>query len=376
MSLGLYIHIPFCHRRCSYCDFYLTTNMNLVDSFAEAIGKEIRHYSQVLQKECVDSIYFGGGTPSAVEANVITKILLQIFENFNLSNNPEITIECNPEDVLGEKDKFRKISKAGVNRISIGIQSFIDKELKYLTRCHNAIEAEESINILQDLFDNVNIDLIYALHNQSAEDIEYNLSKISHFNVNHVSAYTLIIEKGTLLHKQMEKSDKISLSAKKAEAYYFLISNGLKSLGYKQYEVSNYAKKGYESNHNLKYWNFENYLGLGPSAHSFINYKRFANVSSINRYNKLLKENQIPVETEIISNKKQLLNDYFISVFRSKGVDIKNFSKIFNEDFITKYKKEVNELINLNLAELSETHYYLTLKGYALADEITLKFIK
>lgn len=375
MSLGLYIHIPFCKRRCNYCDFYLTTNLNLINSFAESLSKEIKIYSKLHQSDVIDTIFLGGGTPSAMNSNILENVLSQIKNSFNVCENPEITIECNPEDVIESKDKFLKISRTGVNRISIGIQSFIDAELEYLTRHHNSSEAEESVNILKDLFENVSIDIIYALHNQSESDIEYNLEKISRLDLKHVSAYSLILEKGTLLYKQMEKSDKIKQVDKKAEKFYFQISNTLRNMGYEHYEVSNYAKQGYQSRHNLKYWNFENYLGLGPSAHSFINNRRFSNVRNLKLYNNMLLNCTLPVEEDKLLNKEQLQNDYFISVFRSNGVEFAKFKKIFNEEFIAKYKKEVSELLDLKLADLSSTHFFLTLNGLALADEITLKFI-
>lgn len=349
--------------------------MNLINSFAESLSKEIKIYSKLHQSDVIDTIFLGGGTPSAMNSNILENVLSQIKNSFNVCENPEITIECNPEDVIESKDKFLKISRTGVNRISIGIQSFIDAELEYLTRYHNSSEAEESVNILKDLFENVSIDIIYALHNQSESDIEYNLEKISRLDLKHVSAYSLILEKGTLLYKQMEKSDKIKQVDKKAEKFYFQISNTLRNMGYEHYEVSNYAKQGYQSRHNLKYWNFENYLGLGPSAHSFINNRRFSNVRNLKLYNNMLLNCTLPVEEDKLLNKEQLQNDYFISVFRSNGVEFAKFKKIFNEEFIAKYKKEVSELLDLKLADLSSTHFFLTLNGLALADEITLKFI-
>ncbi|MFA5011418.1 MAG: radical SAM family heme chaperone HemW [Ignavibacteria bacterium] len=375
MSLGLYIHIPFCRRRCSYCDFYLTTNMNLINSFVNSAIKEIKLYSIQFHDDKVDTIYFGGGTPSSLKTEFLSDILSAIFNNFNVSKNPEITIECNPEDVIEDKQKFQIIAKTGINRISLGIQSFIDSELLYLTRHHNANDANNSIKILQDIFPNLSIDLIYAMHNQSAENVEYNIRNISRHDIKHVSAYTLILEKGTLMHKQMEKTDLIKQTNKNSEQYYFVISNLLESMGYRHYEVSNYSLPGFESRHNLKYWNFENYLGLGPSAHSFIGNKRFSNVSNLKLYNNFIENNKLPVENDILLNKIQLRNDYFISVFRSGGVEFSKYKRLFNEDFLLKYRKNTEELLNLRLANVSETHFYLTQKGFALADEITLKFV-
>lgn len=337
--------------------------------------KEIQLYSAQFQSDKVDTIYFGGGTPSSLKTEFLSDILSTIFNNFNISNNPEITIECNPEDVIEDKHKFQSIATTGVNRISLGIQSFIDSELLFLTRHHNANEANNSIKILQNIFANLSIDLIYAMHNQSIGNVEYNLKSVSRHDIKHVSAYTLILEKGTLMHKQMEKTELIKQSDKISEQYYFVISNLLESLGYRHYEVSNYSIPGFESRHNLKYWNFENYLGLGPSAHSFIENKRFSNVSNLTLYNNLIEHNKLPLENEILLNKTQKRNDYFISVFRSQGVEFSKYKILFNEDFLVNYRKETEELLNLRLANISETHFYLTQKGFALADEITIKFI-
>ncbi len=328
------------------------------------------------QSETVDTIYFGGGTPSALKTEKLSSILSQIFNNFNISKTAEITIECNPEDVIENKNKFDSIAKTGVNRISLGVQSFIDSELLYLTRHHNSSDANKTILILNDIFDNLSIDLIYALHNQSIANVEYNLDKISRHRIKHVSAYTLILEKGTLMYKQMEQTDLIKQTDQKAEQYYFVISKMLASMGYKQYEVSNYSLPGYESRHNKKYWNFENYLGLGPSAHSFIDKRRFSNVSNLKLYNNLIENNKFPVDENMLLDKTQLQNDYFISVFRSGGVEFSKYRRIFDEEFLIKYDKVTKELLSLGLANLSETHFYLTQKGFALADEITLKFVK
>ena len=349
--------------------------MNLINSFVDSLLKEIQSYSKQFQSETVDTIYFGGGTPSALKTEKLSSILSQIFNNFNISETAEITIECNPEDIIEDKSKFKGIAKSGVNRISLGIQSFVDSELEYLTRHHNSSDAYESILFLNDVFDNLSIDLIYALHNQSIANVEYNLEKISQHRIKHVSAYTLILEKGTLMYKQMKQADLIKQADQKAEQYYFIISEMLANMGYKQYEVSNYSLPGYESRHNQKYWNFENYLGLGPSAHSFIDKRRFSNVSNLKIYNNLIESNKLPVDENILLDKTQLQNDYFISVLRSRGVELSKYRRIFDEEFLLKYDKETKELLSLGLANLSETHFYLTQKGFALADEITLKFV-
>lgn len=376
MKLGLYIHIPFCHRRCNYCDFYLTTNLNIIDKFVISLLKEIRLYSEEYKDFIIDTIFFGGGTPSLLSKNDFELILDCIKSNFNVTNTPEITVECNPEDIINDRIKFNNLKDIGINRFSIGVQSFIDSELRSLSRVHNSLQAIESVKIAKDIADNVSIDIIYNLQNQQIDDIEFNISKIDELNLNHISAYTLIIEKGTLIYKQFEKKKILEFADKYSDVFYEYVSGRLNDLSFNQYEVSNYSKIGYESKHNLKYWNFEPYLGLGPSSHSFANNKRFVNVKSVTQYISKLNSNQLPIKEKNDLKLLQLKNDYFISVFRSNGVAFKRYKLLFSEDFTYVYSDIINQLIELKLATISDTHFKLTQKGYALADEITLKFFK
>lgn len=376
MKLGLYIHVPFCHKRCNYCDFYITTNLNIIDKFVYSLINEIKIYAKQYEGYIVDTVFFGGGTPSILSYGNFELILNNIKNEFSLISNPEITIECNPEDILSDSSKFEKLASIGINRFSIGVQSFIDSELKFLSRMHNSAQAYESVKIAKEITENVSVDIIYSLPNQNLNDIIYNISKIKALNVNHVSAYSLIIEKGTLIHKQLERENKLDAADKNSEIYYEFISNYLNDSGFIQYEVSNYAKKTFESKHNLKYWDFDYYLGLGPSAHSFIQNSRFINIRSAAQYISKLNLNQLPILEKNDLSLSQLKNDYFISVFRSKGVNFKRYKSLFSEDFISVYSEIVKQLINLNLGTISDTYFRLTQKGYALADEITLKFFK
>lgn len=322
----------------------------------------------------IDTIFFGGGTPSLLSINDFVLILDSIKSNFNVSNNTEITIECNPEDIINERIKFSTLKNIGINRFSIGVQSFIDSELRSLSRVHNSLQAIESVKIAKDIDDNVSIDIIYNLQNQQIDDIEFNISKIDELRLNHISAYTLIIEKGTLIYKQFEKNNILEFADEYSDIFYNYVSGRLNDLYFNQYEVSNYSKAGYESKHNLKYWNFEPYLGLGPSSHSFVNNKRFVNVKSVTQYISKLNSNQLPITEKNDLTLLQLKNDYFISVFRSNGVAFKRYQLLFCEDFTYVYSDIINQLIELKLATISDTHFKLTQKGYALADEITLKF--
>jgi oxygen-independent coproporphyrinogen-3 oxidase len=376
LNLGIYIHIPFCHRRCTYCDFYLTTNLSLIDKFVDALIKEIKLYSNLYAEYVVDSVFFGGGTPSLLNSIQFQKIISSLYSNFNIAESPEITMECNPEDIIGDVNKFSEFSKIGANRISVGVQSFIDKELKFLTRLHNGDDAVKALEISKKFFNNVSTDLIYSFNGQVLKDIEYNINKILELDLQHVSAYTLILEKGTLLYKEYENNNLLQYVDNENPLFYEFVNNMLRDNCYEHYEVSNYAKTGFLSRHNLKYWNFDHYLGMGPSAHSFNGNSRFINVKSVNGYIDKLSKDILPLLSSENLSASQLKNDYFISVFRSQGVNLQKYNDLFGNTFLQDYKNVSESLLNLNLAELDDERFKLTEKGFALADEITLGFLQ
>ena len=376
MNLGIYIHIPFCHRRCTYCDFYLTTNLNLVDNFVDALIKEIELYSLKYSECTVNTVFFGGGTPSILTSIQFEKITASIHNNFKVMSSPEITIECNPEDILGDALKFSEFKNIGANRISVGVQSFIDKELSFLTRLHNGCDAIKSLEISKSIFDNVSADLIYSFNGQELIDVEYNLNKVLELDLQHISAYTLILEKGTLLYKEYERNNLLKTIDTENPQFYELVNNILKDNGYNHYEVSNYAKNGFMSKHNLKYWDFDYYLGLGPSAHSFICSDRFANPRSVKQYIGKLNVGILPVDTYDTLTPAELRNDYFISVLRCNGVNFAKYKQLFGSVFLEDYKSVTEKLLKLNLAVADNDSLKLNEKGFALADEITLGFLK
>ena len=376
MNSGIYIHIPFCHRRCTYCDFYLTTNLNLIDKFVDALLIEIELSASRYPDFIVDTIFFGGGTPSLLSSEQFDRIIKALLNNFKIQNNPEITIECNPEDIIADGNKFSELSKIGANRISVGDQSFIDDELKFLTRMHSGNDSYKSLEIAKKYFWNVSADLIYSLKSQKLTDIDYNLNKILELDLQHVSAYTLILEKGTLLYKEYASKNLLRFVDEDNPVFYEFVNKTLKENNFEHYEVSNYAKEGYQSRHNLKYWNFDYYLGLGPSAHSFVHNKRYFNVKSVTKYIDSINNNILPLESEENLSADQLRNDYFISVFRSNGVNLQKYNKLFGSSFLNDYASVTERLINMNYAVIDELNFKLTEKGFALADEITLGFLK
>lgn len=376
MSSGIYFHIPFCHRRCIYCDFYLTTNLKLRDKFISALTLEMKLISGKIGNEKIHSVFFGGGTPSVLEKNHYEIILNTLYDNFNLDKSAEISIECNPGDILRNPELFDYLNQNGINRISIGVQSFIDKELKFLTREHTANDAIESVKIAKKYSDNINIDLIYSLQNQTLENLQYNLDKFYTLNIPHLSAYTLTYEKGTLLYK---KFGNINLSENKNEKdgeMYEFVYKSLENNGYNHYEVSNFAKTGFESLHNLGYWNFNEYLGLGPSSHSFYKNKRWNNKKDISKYITQLNDNTLPIENDEILTTEQLRIDYLLCTLRSKGVNLNYYKEIFKDNFREQYKNYIDNLISSNLGYFAEGYFRLTSRGYQIADEIILNFMK
>lgn len=375
MNLGLYIHIPFCHRRCTYCDFYLTTNLSLVDNFVDALIKEIGLYSLKYSKPIVDTIFFGGGTPSILTSKQFERIVASIHNNFYVISSPEITIECNPEDILNDTSKFSDYKNIGANRISVGVQSFLDKELSFLTRLHNGNDAVKSLELSKEIFDNVSADLIYSFNGQNLSDVEYNLNKFLELGLQHISAYTLILEKGTLLYKDYERKNLLNTIDSDNPQFYEFVNGILKDNGYIHYEVSNYAKDGLFSKHNLKYWDFDYYLGLGPSAHSFVGNNRFANPRSVKQYIDKLSKDTLPVESFDTLSSEELRNDYFISVLRCNGVKYEKYKQLFGSEFLEDYNSAAENLLNLNLAVADNKSFKLNEKGFALADEITLAFL-
>ncbi|MEO8446869.1 MAG: radical SAM family heme chaperone HemW [bacterium] len=369
---GIYIHIPFCGKRCSYCDFYLITNTGLIDKFVENLKKEIHITSEEHNKENFDTIFFGGGTPSLLTHYQVADILGHLNKYFQILSNAEITIEANPEDFLN-KD-IADYKAAGINRLSLGVQSFKNDELKFLTRQHTSEEAESVIRKSLKHLDNINADIIYSLPDQSLEDLDFSLMKAASLGVPHISAYTLTYEERTPLYKAYQKKlVKKNSDSKEAEMYSY-VSDRLTSSGYRHYEVSNFSVEGFQCRHNLKYWQYQNYIGFGPSAHSMVDGVRWNNYRDIIGYNSDLMQNKLPVENKYLLSSEQKTLEYLMLALRSTGVDLAEYEKIFKEEFVERYKTSIDELLKNNYAELSNDRFHLNGCGYALADEIVAKY--
>lgn len=369
---GLYIHIPFCRRKCTYCDFYLVTNLNIIDKFVTNLLKEIELTAPLYKNEKFNTVFFGGGTPSLLPPERLKEIIAALKNNFSITDNSEITIESNPEDFISAD--FEEYKSAGINRFSFGVQSFIDEELKFLTRWHTAEQAETVIRECRKVFDNVSCDIIYSLPDQTKENLQYSLNKVIELNIPHVSAYTLIFEEQTKLFTLLQKNlVKQNEDAIESDLYSF-VSNFLRKNGFAHYEVSNYAKPGYESEHNLKYWQYENYIGFGPSAHSLYKGKRWNNFRDIVKYNVQLQEGKLPVENEIVLDEKMMKMEFIMLALRSTGVNFDRYKKFFNTNFYDDYTYAINELQQNRLGIILADDFKLTESGYKLTDEIMAKY--
>ena len=308
---GIYIHVPFCKSKCAYCDFYSIANTKLTDVFVDAILKEIDLQKHYLGNEIVKTIYFGGGTPSILKVKQIEKILNKIHKEFNTDKNNEITLEANPDDL--SKDYLKLIRNSGVNRLSIGIQSFSDSDLQLMKRKHTVNQSVSSVKCAQDIgFNNISIDLIYGLPDLTLEKWGENINKALNLKIQHISAYHLTIEPNTLFHKYY-KNEKLNLPSEDESLDQFkLLKEKTAEKGFLQYEISNFAVDGFISLHNTNYWMGVRYLGLGPSAHSYNLSSRQWNIQNLHVYLDEILQGKLAYEVENLTETEKY-NDFVIT---------------------------------------------------------------
>ena len=358
---SVYIHIPFCDSICSYCDFCkFLKNDTWIEKYLNELEKEIK---LKYKKEIINTIYIGGGTPSCLNNNQLNK-LFNIIDIFNISDSVEFTFECNIENITEEKLKI--LYENGVNRLSIGVQTFNNKYLKFLNRNHNEEMIKEKINIAKSIgFNNINIDLIYALKDENIEDLKYDLEKFLQLDITHISTYSLIIEPHTLLYITEEENIDEELDYE----MYNTIINTLEKNGYKHYEVSNFSKEGYESKHNLTYWNNNEYYGFGMGASGYINDVRYDNTRSINEYlkgNYIKEEHKLDIE-EIIEN------EFILGLRKIDGINKEDFNKKFNMDI--KSIDTVNKLLKEEKLLEDKKNIYINPKYIYTSNDILIEFI-
>lgn len=371
---GIYIHIPFCEKKCIYCDFYSEANNSDRNIFIQFLLKEIEMCDRYFNLEKIETIYLGGGTPSLLEPIQVEKILACVNKNFTVCDNAEITLEVNPGTV--DKQKLLDYKNIGINRLSIGIQSLHEDDLKFLTRIHTVAESLGCFEAARlSGYENISIDLIYGLPTQTIESWKKVLSQAIGLKPQHISAYNLIVEEGTpLFHLVQEK--RVSKIAEEIETQMFEQTiNLLTSAGYRHYEVSNYALTNFEARHNENYWNYSTYFGFGPSAHSFFDKKRWWNVSSIFNYYSRIENSILPVTGEETLNRTQQISELIMLGLRSKGVDIGKLQFELKFDFLKCFDQTIKSLIENRFGVLLDGYFSLTGKGILISNEISRKLI-
>ena len=380
MKTALYIHIPFCLKKCNYCDFYsIEKNTSLIEQYIISLLHEIKLYSShnIFKKYDFQTIYIGGGTPSILSIEQLKIIFDTLFRNFNFTNNLEITIEINPETIT--YTKLYSYTQLGINRLSIGVQSFNDKELNVLQRIHNVKTAITTIeNAHQNNFENFSIDLIFAIPGQSLSDWKNNLQKAISFNPKHISIYGLTYEPGTVLTQQEKMGTIVRTTESLERDMYLTAIDFLEINGYSQYEISNFAKQGYNAIHNTMYWNNKSYIGLGPAAHSYWQNTRQWNVADIQQYCKLLNKDILPVEkNETITADRAKIEFIMLNLRKAEGINLKIFENLFEETFSIKFYKQLQnmDLYDNKLYIIDNENFKLTKHGFLLYNEICSFFI-
>lgn len=348
--------------------------MRTKNDFLTALNSEIELQKNYLEGEKIDTLYFGGGTPSILSKFELGQIIDQLNANFELSQNAEFTLEANPDDLSTEK--LKEIKSAGINRLSIGIQTFDNELLQFYNRAHNSEMALASVKEARNLgFENISIDIIFGAPNQKIESLKKDLETALSLETPHISIYGLTIEEGTAFGKWHEKGKLRPLKEESGAQHFELIMTTLKAAGYEQYEISNFSKKGFESQHNSSYWQNITYLGLGPSAHSYNGYSRQYNVANNVKYIQRLNEGEIPCETEKLSEKDKI-NEYILIRMRlASGLNFEEFKSKFSIDFVHSRNETIEEMVETKMLELSTNNLRFTDKGKLLADFIIEKLI-
>lgn len=371
---GIYVHIPFCKQRCHYCDFYSSIQLNTKAALVKAICLELIQRKNWLKNTTVNTIYFGGGTPSLLSESELMGILDTLFKNYKTAEKLEITLEANPDDL--NKNKIKELRNMPFNRLSIGIQSFIDKHLQLMNRKHTAKESIKAVKMCQDAgFTNLSGDLIYALPSLSETEWKFNLDSFKHLNINHLSAYHLTFEPRTVFGF-LQKKEKLPLISEDSSIKQFeILTTWAKNENFIHYEISNFAKKGFVSKHNSSYWFQKKYLGVGPSAHSFNGNQRTWNFADIKTYIKTINNQEQSFENENL-NIIDKHNEFLITRLRtSKGVDLKQFEKIFGQKKKEILLKQTQKFVDENLLSIKNKTLILSNKGILISDTILSEII-
>lgn len=372
---GIYIHIPFCKQACHYCDFHFSTSLQNKDAFLNALKKEIELRKEYLRSEIISTIYFGGGTPSLLSKQEILEVFDVLKSNFEIDKAAEITLEANPDDLTEEK--IVGLKDTPINRLSIGIQSFYDDDLKLMNRAHNAEESIKAVKLAQENgFNNITIDLIYGIPSLSHHRWRNNLQIAFALDVNHISAYCLTVEPKTALAHQVKKGLVKNVDEQHSSEQFEIMLDAMHTNDFIQYEISNFCKNGAFSKHNSNYWRKEHYLGLGPSAHSFDGVSRQWNIANNALYIQSIEKGNLNFEKEVLSLEQQY-NEYVMTSLRTIwGLDLIQVEKSFGKRFLDDCMQNVKSYIKSEDVLLEENKLYLSDKGKLIADKIASDLFK
>ncbi len=367
---GIYIHIPFCKQACHYCDFHFSTSLTLKSNLVQAILTEIDLRLPYLKNKNIETIYFGGGTPSLLSEKELFLILEKIYKTYNVSSHAEITLEANPDDLSIEK--LKELKRLEINRLSIGLQSYNDEELIWMNRAHTAAESESSVKRSQDKgFENISIDLIYGSKFSNLANWKRTLDKTIALDVKHISSYNLTIEDKTKLGHDFKVKKELAIDDEKSSELFLEMIDRLEKNKFIHYEISNFGKESYFSNHNSNYWKGIEYIGFGPSAHSFDGVSRQWNISNNSLYIKNVNDkNESYFEKEILSESDQF-NEYILTSLRTIwGIDAEVLKNKFSSEITNAFNQKINAYISKEMITLTNNQYVLTSNGKLFADKI------
>nr|WP_315140954.1 radical SAM family heme chaperone HemW [uncultured Flavobacterium sp.] len=372
---GIYIHIPFCKQACHYCDFHFSTSMKKKEEMVLAIAKEIQMRKSEFalldgarSDATIETIYFGGGTPSVLTSEEINFLITEVYKNYSVSENPEITLEANPDDLSSER--IIELSKSRINRLSIGIQSFFEEDLQLMNRAHNSAEAKKCLEEATQYFDNISLDLIYGIPAMSNEKWKQNIETALSFGIPHISSYALTVEPKTALNKLIQTGKIAAPKDEVAQEHFSILVEMLENNSFIHYELSNFGKENYFSKNNSAYWLGKKYIGIGPSAHSYDGVSRSWNVSNNTIYIKSIQENKLPNETEILSIADRY-NEYVMTGLRTIwGVSLDRIGTEFGSEYLEYLNKQAQKFLDDDLVFVEKNILKPTPKGKFLTDGI------
>ncbi|MCH4551761.1 radical SAM family heme chaperone HemW [Aestuariibaculum lutulentum] len=377
---GIYIHIPFCKQACHYCDFYFSISLKKKPELVSCLIKELELRKAEFQDQVVQTIYFGGGTPSLLNSEELQSIIQAVYLNYKVVSDPEITLESNPDDLTADGADvltvFKSYKAIGINRLSIGIQSFFERDLKLMNRAHNALEAKACLEVATQYFDNISLDLIYGIPGLSHEDWMENIDTALSFNIPHISSYALTVEPKTALDVFIEKGKVQAPDDAVAQEQFHMLIEKLEAAGFVHYELSNFGKPEFFSKNNTAYWQGKRYIGIGPSAHSFDGKSRSWNVKNNSKYIQAIEKGELPMEVETLTKTDQY-NEYVMTGLRTIwGVSLEKVAQDFGETYRTYILKQSEKHRNQQLLYIEDNKLIVTKKGKFLSDGIASDLFK